>query len=288
MVKVEERTFDGALPERLLGRPKPGTRLYWLGQAGFVVECGGRRLVIDPYLSDSLAEKYRGKALSHERMMAAPTSPDGLGQVDLVLSTHQHTDHMDPATLKPLFAARPSLYLVAPAAARNDALDRSGLAEDRLLLMDAGERIEPLPGLFVTATRAAHETVERDAAGRHRFLGYLIEADGFNVWHSGDCVPFDGLIDEVRALSPDVVLLPVNGRRPELTRKGIAGNFSIVEAVEIARTIGAGTMIAHHYGLFAFNTADTAEIDRFATETASPRVLRAQTGIAYELRRQTI
>jgi hypothetical protein len=55
MTEVEEKRFEGALDARLAARPGAGTRLYWLGQAGFVLESEGRRLVIDPYLSDSLA-----------------------------------------------------------------------------------------------------------------------------------------------------------------------------------------------------------------------------------------
>jgi L-ascorbate metabolism protein UlaG (beta-lactamase superfamily) len=286
MTEVEEERFEGALAGRLAARPGAGTRLYWLGQAGFVLESEGRRLVIDPYLSDSLAEKYRVTAFPHERMMPPPVGVKGLGEVDMVLTTHQHTDHMDPSTLKPLFATRPTARLVAPAAAREEALKRSGIDEERLIALDAGERIEPLPGLFVTATRAAHETLERDAAGHHRFLGYLIETGPFRIWHSGDCVPFAGLIEEVAALAPQVTLLPVNGRRPALSERGIAGNFSIEEAIKTALAVGAGTMIAHHYGMFAFNTADPWEIDRQAAAITSPRVLRGRTGVAYEFGRR--
>ena len=39
------------------------TSLYWLGQAGFVLDIGAHRLLIDPYLSDSLAAKYAGTAI---------------------------------------------------------------------------------------------------------------------------------------------------------------------------------------------------------------------------------
>jgi L-ascorbate metabolism protein UlaG (beta-lactamase superfamily) len=46
------------------------------------------------------------------------------------------------------------------------------------------------------------------------------------IWHSGDCVPFDGLVEEVASLAPDVALLPVNGRRPKLAAAGIMGNFT--------------------------------------------------------------
>ena len=45
--------------ERIASWPKPGERgIVWLGQAGFWIETGEARVLIDPYLSDSLAQKY--------------------------------------------------------------------------------------------------------------------------------------------------------------------------------------------------------------------------------------
>lgn len=274
-------SFDGTLAARLAQAPLDRPSLYWLGQAGFVLDAGGKRLVIDPYLSDSLAEKYRGRLYPHQRMMSAPITTDSLGRVDLVLSTHQHTDHMDPATLQPLLAARPGVKLVAPLAAEGEASKRSGVTPDRLLLVDAGQRIQPLPDIFVTATRAAHETLERDEAGHYRFLGYLIEIAGLRIWHSGDTIPFDGMVAEVTALHPDVVLLPVNGRSAELLANGVPGNLALDEAISLARAVGAKALIAHHFGMFDFNTADPAMIDGLAARTATPRLFRAALNTVY-------
>ncbi|MEP6565283.1 MAG: SIS domain-containing protein, partial [Mesorhizobium sp.] len=120
-------------------------------------------------------------------------------------------------------------------------------------------------------------------SGRHSFLGYLIEADGIRIWHSGDCVPFDGLIEEISALGPDLALLPVNGRSVELSSKGIAGNFSLAEAIETTRAIGASSLIAHHHGMFAFNTVAPESIDAAAASTVKPRILRARTNVTYTL-----
>jgi L-ascorbate metabolism protein UlaG (beta-lactamase superfamily) len=259
--------------------------LHWLGQAGFVIEGAGRRLVIDPYLSDSLARKYAGRLYPHERMMAAPVSPLQLGAVDLVLSTHQHTDHMDPDSLAPLLAQQPHLRLVAPRACRDEARRRAGIGDERLLLVDAGERIAPLPGVAVIATRAAHETLERDQAGRHRFLGYVIEIAGCRIWHAGDTVPFDGMVAEVAALEPDIALLPVNGRSAALLANGVPGNLALDEAIGIGRDVGARAIIAHHFGMFEFNTADPATIDqaamRLAENGAGTRLLRAALDTVY-------
>ncbi len=282
--RLVEITFDAHLAERLSTPPADGVRFYWLGQAGFVLEMDGRRLVVDPYLSDSLAEKYRGTARPHMRMMPPPILPESCRGVDLVLSTHAHTDHMDPGTLPPLLKANPQAKLIAPRATRQQALDRSGTAEDRLILVDSFQTIEPFPGLAITATRAAHEALETDGAGHHRFLGYVFETDGLRIWHSGDCIPFDGLVEEVSPHAPDIVLLPVNGRRPELSQNSVPGNFTIDEAISIAGALGAHHLVAHHHGLFDFNTESAANIDAAAATSYETDVLRARVGICYEWR----
>lgn len=84
-----------------------GPGIHWLGQAGFWIDTGAHRILIDPYLSDSLARKYAGQANDHRRMMPAPIAPEALPRPDVVLVTHAHTDHMDPETLGPLHCAFP-------------------------------------------------------------------------------------------------------------------------------------------------------------------------------------
>jgi L-ascorbate metabolism protein UlaG (beta-lactamase superfamily) len=272
--------FTGSLAERLAAPPAGGTVLRWLGQAGFVVDAGSWRLVIDPYLSDSLAAKYRGSVTPHERLMPPPVTAGGLARVDLVFCTHHHTDHMDPATLAPLAARHPGLRFVVPAASAALARERIGVGDARLVPLDAGEAVEPLPGVLVRAVRAAHETLERDAEGRHRFLGYGIEAGGVCLFHSGDTVPFPGQAEEVAALAPDLALLPVNGRSERLRTLGIAGNLTLEEAIALCAACGIGAMIAHHHGMFAFNSADPAAIDA-AAAGAPCRLFRARTQMDY-------
>ena len=282
MPEILALPFTEPLADRLMKAPTPGTRLFWLGQAGFIIEAAGRRIVIDPYLSDSLAEKYRHGRFSHERMMPPPVLPDELAMVDLVVVTHHHSDHMDPETLKPLMNKTPDLRMVAPAASRELASQRSGVAQNRLILLDVGDEYAPFNGIRITATPAAHEVREKDERGQDRFLGYLMDVDGFRIWHSGDGIPFDGLVGLVKPLKPDLGLLPVNGRSPTLSNHGVPGNFSLEEAIATASAVGAKTLIAHHYGMFAFNTADPGVID--AAAIVSPiQLLRAQTGFSYEV-----
>jgi L-ascorbate metabolism protein UlaG (beta-lactamase superfamily) len=286
-VSLQGENFSASLRERLADpatTPRDGeVVLYWLGQAGFVIEWGEFRMLIDPYLSDSLAEKYKGTKFPHTRMMAAPFLPDELDRLDLVLCTHRHTDHMDPGTLQPLAERFRDLRFVVPAAVTDEAIKRCGVGVDRLIPVSAGERIEILPGCFVSPVPSAHESLDMDDEGRYPWLGYVIEAGRVRLYHSGDCVPYAGLAEAVAALKPHVAMLPVNGRDAERSGNGVPGNFTLDEAIALAKESGTDALIAHHYGLFDFNTIPADAIDkRIKREAANGfAMFRAQTGTAW-------
>jgi L-ascorbate metabolism protein UlaG (beta-lactamase superfamily) len=280
--RLIENPFPEPLAQRLRAPAQSDAALYWLGQAGFLIEIVGLRVVIDPYLSDTLAKKYANSRFSHERMSPPPVAPEELGPIDLVLCTHHHTDHMDPGTLAPLARLWPSLRFVVPAASAALARERIQVDDARLIAVGAGESVRPLPGLLIRVARAAHETIERDDQGHCRFLGYALSALGATIFHSGDCVPFAGQREEIAGLAPDVALLPVNGRSAALMSAGFAGNFSVEEALTLCQDCSVPALIAHHYGMFAFNTVEPAEIDRTLAKAAVAGT-RARMQIAYSL-----
>jgi L-ascorbate metabolism protein UlaG (beta-lactamase superfamily) len=277
--------FSGTLAQRLAGpRSETGASTYWLGQAGFLIDTGHRRLLIDPYLSDSLAEKYRHGGFSHERLMAPPVAIADLPPIDFVFCSHSHTDHMDGETLAPIAERLPAVRIVVPRASLVVAQQKTGLAPGRFIGFDAGETLALEPDIEVAAVRAAHEELTRDEGGHHLFLGYVFRLGGISLFHSGDTIPFAGQEAEIEALKPDIALLPVNGRSQALRAAGIAGNFTLDEAVDVASACGIPILLAHHYGMFAFNTIPAEAIDaKAAAMAAPPRLLRAREGIEYRL-----
>lgn len=284
-MRLTETPLPAPLAQIMAQPPGNALRLFWLGQAGFVIEGSGRRAVIDPYLSDSLAEKYRGTRFPHRRMMPAPVAPGAIRHVDLVLATHAHTDHMDPGTLPALLAANPSATLIAPRAALVTAQDRAGIDPGRLRGIDAGEVLE-CGGITIAATRAAHETLARDPAGHHRFLGLMLVMGGARIFHSGDTIPFDGQNAEVAALHADLALLPVNGRDSIRAGNGVPGNLDMAEALALARAAAIPAMIAHHFDLFDFNTAPRAQIEAMARASRTPHAVAARADMSYGLASQ--
>ncbi|MCR9136380.1 MAG: MBL fold metallo-hydrolase [Alphaproteobacteria bacterium] len=263
--------------ERIQGfsrHAEPG--LFWLGQAGFWIETGRHRVLIDPYLSDSLAKKYAGKKHSHRRMMPPPISVEALPRPDIVLITHAHTDHLDPETLGPLHSRFPDLEFVVPAAREAIARERIGETAN-LVLVDAGDDLCPLDGLTIRVFPAAHETFDQDPYGRHPYLGYGISSNKLRIYHSGDSVPFEGLPQLVADYAPHIALLPVNGRDADRLADGIPGNFTLEEAIDLAKN--TPVLIPHHFGMFDFNTADPQVIDAAAANSSGlPMIMRPVAG----------
>src|SRR5436190_536086 len=127
--------------------------LTWLGQSGFLVESAGRRLLIDPFFSQ------------HEDRMYPPPPIDEFGaNIDLVLVTHEHLDHLDEASLHQVAARSPEVQIVAP----------EPIAGVRFTGVRPGDRFDA-----VTVVPAIHAVHPADgySTGDGRFVGYVLELD---------------------------------------------------------------------------------------------------------------
>lgn len=221
-------------------------RLWWLGQSGFLVQWRGRHLLLDPYLSDSLTEKYAATAKPHVRMTRRAVDPARLDFIDVVTSSHTHTDHLDAGTLTPLIAANPAVALVIAEANRDITVERLRVDPAMPVGLSVGDLVE-LGGFRIEAVPAAHETLDP------RFVGYVIGCGEWTLYHSGDTLWYEGMPERLRPYAIDVALLPINGRAPE---RQVAGNLDADEAAALGKAIRAQTVIPCHYEMFTFNTAD--------------------------------
>jgi len=245
--------------------------MWWLGQSGFLLQHEGRFLLMDPYLSDSLTRKYAATDKPHVRMAQRVVDPSRLDFVETVTASHGHTDHLDPDTLRPLLAANPRLRLIAPEAIRALAAERSGIDESRPIGLNAGQTCD-LVGFTLTAVPSAHDTLETDQSGHHRYLGYVVEAGPWRIYHSGDTRLWDGMAEQLAGFDLDAGLLPINGWSAE---RRVPGNLSIDEAVDLGVKARMRRVVPHHYDMFEFNTADPAAfLARARAHGLPPVVLR--------------
>jgi L-ascorbate metabolism protein UlaG (beta-lactamase superfamily) len=124
---------------------------------------------------------------------------------------------------------------------------------------------------------AAHNEIDRNELGQCKYMGYVIEIGGKKIYHSGDTLLFDGMANLLRPFKLDLALLPINGNDPT---RGVAGNLSIDEAIQLGLDIEAKLVIPCHYDMFTFNTADPKEFTAKAEATGlNHRVLRVGEGM---------
>lgn len=232
-----------------------GLHAWWLGQSGFLVQWQGKHLLFDPYLSDSLTLKYACTEKPHVRMTERVIAPERLDFIDVVTSTHNHTDHLDGETLVPLLKANPNMKLVLPEANRAFASDRLQCNPSEFIGMDDGTESEIGPFRF-HAIPAAHESIDRDDAGRCHFLGYIVQFGPFTVYHSGDTIRYGGMAERLSQWEIDLAFLPINGSRPE---RKVPGNLWGREAAQLAKDAGIRAVIPCHFDMFEFNTVTPEE-----------------------------
>jgi L-ascorbate metabolism protein UlaG (beta-lactamase superfamily) len=229
--------------------------LTWFGQAGFALATAGVTLLVDPFLSPW-----------HGRRYEASITPAQAAGVDLVCCTHEHIDHFDAGSVPAIAAASPQAVFVVPAPIV-DMVTEAGISPDRVLGVQPGEAHE-VAGITIRPVPARHGVTMDDAygfgqelsGGAIRFLGYVLEIGGMRVYHAGDTIHYDGMQGTVRALAPDVALLPVNGRHAEREARGIVGNLNEREAAWLATEIGVATLIPMHHDLFEGNLGSSAAV----------------------------
>lgn len=250
---------DALLADIAQAQAEGRARLWWLGQSGFLVCTKEATVLFDPYLSDSLTKKYAGTDKPHTRITERVIEPECLQGIDVITSSHTHTDHLDAETLQPLLATNPQAKLLIPRANRTFVLERLRKVAASLVELDAGESVR-VAGVTFHGIAAAHNTVERDEHDHCRFLGFVAQLAGRTIYHSGDTLLHDELIPSLLRFKIDVAILPINGNKPE---RRVAGNLNGCEAAQLAWDIKARVAIPHHFDMFEFNTASP---DEFAAE----------------------
>ncbi len=209
--------------------PEGAVRLWWLGQAGFAFKTpGGKIVYVDPYLSDAV-ERLHG----FKRLSLSPIAADEV-RADLVVLTHEHTDHLDPDALPAIARNNPQCRFAAPAGC-TEGLAQAGVAADRRVLLEANRRHD-LGAATVHTVLADHGDYSPSA------LAMVLDFAGVRVMLSGDTSLRSGLFQPLVDLKPDVVLPCING---------VFGNMNHIDAARLVQQAKPRFAIPCHYWTFA-------------------------------------
>ncbi|MBB5352551.1 N-acyl-phosphatidylethanolamine-hydrolyzing phospholipase D [Haloferula luteola] len=220
--------------------PDTGWRVSWLGHASFLLEGQGRRLLIDPVFSDFCAPL---PLPSMKRLSPPPCSVEALGEVDAVLLTHTHYDHLDLPTLRHF---RGSMMVVPTGYA--GWMQRRGFESVREL--GWWDEMELFDGVSVKASPARHFSArtpfDRNPSG---CCGYRIEGGGVALWHAGDSGDAP-IFDEVgeRWGPVDFGMIPIGAYSPRWFMSRV--HLDPRQATRVFRVTRCRRAVGMHWGTF--------------------------------------
>lgn len=224
------------------------------------ISFGGHATALVRYASLTiLCDPMLGRWVRGVKRATAPgLSAEALAQVDLVLITHGHVDHLHRGTLARL--PRTATIVVPPRTAHRV----SDLGFARVVEIEVGQSIQDR-GVDI-ATAAVRHGDSDDV----RALSYVIRGDGPSVYFCGDSGYFSGFADIGERLQPDIALLPIGGYYPLSFRER---HMSPLDALYALEDLRSRVMIPIHHGAFALSYERLDEPRRWLAELVKERRL---------------
>ncbi len=201
--------------------------ITYLGQAGLLFEADGKKIVIDPYLSDNVRnfepENARRLPIDERFLEIAP---------DIILITHNHLDHLDHETLKHYLKRDSQAFVFCPTGGYQEL--RKTYPDTRcnyVLFNDGTEWTEG--GIRIRAVAAEHSDPNA--------IGIILSFEGKNYYITGDTLYSERVFASLPSEPIYAVFLPCNGR---------GNNMNMTDASRFAARIGAQYAVPFHIGMF--------------------------------------
>lgn len=210
-------------------------KITYLGQAGFLFEKDGFKIMIDPYLSDSVEKinpkNYRRVAVDESLFEIEP---------DVMIFTHNHLDHYDPETVERFITADSKILVLSPKSVWDEVRKIGGGNNYVLFNRHTSWTAN---GIKFTAVKAEHSDITP--------IGVIIDDGDKKYYITGDTLYneeiFDDIPDDIYAL-----FLPING---------VGNNMNKVDALRFVERVNPQKTVPIHIGMFDEFTADDFDCD---------------------------
>lgn len=226
-------------------------KITWLGQFGLLIQTKNCTLMMDPYLTDSIADR-----LGADYSRLVPLREEYLAvKPDVILLSHDHTDHLDVPSLKQLLNTPVQCEILAGANAWTKARTEVGGNHNYVRMVPGSEW--STGDFHIRAVSAVHSDPTA--------IGFVIHAEGKTIYLTGDTLYSCELLQQIGE-PVDILFTVVNG---------LGNNMNGTDAARLAAALQPRIAIPVHWGLFA-KYADTP--DRFlqAAESLGVHARRAE------------
>ncbi|AMR26684.1 hypothetical protein A0257_05895 [Hymenobacter psoromatis] len=239
--------------------------LVWLGHACFLLRIQGVSLLFDPVLFSSLGLRRRHPL---------PCRPEDVRNIDYLLLSHAHRDHLDEQSIKLLARQNPRMKVLS-------SLGMAGLLRGiapGLPVQEAGwwqqYDLGPDAPFEIYYLPASHWS-RRGLFDLNKILwgSFLIKTADRLIYFAGDTSYADHFEQIEQTFGPiDIVLMPIGAYKPAFMMS--KSHVNPHEAAKAANVLRAGHVVPMHYGTFDLSDEPASEPLRLLTEVAAGGLLR--------------
>ena len=222
----------------------------WLGHASFIVRIAGKMILTDPFIGKTAGPMGIGP----KRFVASPLTVDELPQVDVIVVSHDHYDHLDAHAINN-YRFKKTTQVVVPLGLGQFFAKRGypNVVEHDWWDSWVDE------GLTITTLPAVHFS-GRGLFDRNKTLwaSFAFTSEDENIWFSGDTAAGEVFQEIGERHGPfDLALVAIGAYEPRSIMRSI--HASPEEAIQIAREIGAKQAIGMHWGTIRLTPEDAFE-----------------------------
>ena len=217
-------------------------KIIWLGQAGLLFIKNGFKIMIDPYLSDSVEKNnpasFRRQAVDESLFEIKP---------DVMIFTHSHLDHYDPETVCRFISADTNIVVLSPASVWQEVRKIGG---NNNYIQFNRHTVWTENGIKFTAVKAEHSDITA--------IGVIIDDGDKKYYVTGDTLYNEEIFNDI---PNDIyaVFLPVNG---------VGNNMNMTDAKRFCERVNAKAAIPIHCGMF-----DDTDMNKFGYKNkAVPKI----------------
>jgi len=246
---------------RTVGKPKfipsPGSwdsngiTAAWLGHSTVLLNFYGLTILTDPVLCKRVGADTCVGTIGAKRLVAPALSAHQLPPIDLVLLSHAHMDHLDPASLRALRGTPRAVT----AHSTLDLLNDCPLTTPEALSWGQKTQISTAHGkVQVTAFEVNHWGARWKVDRYRGYNGYLLEREGKKLIFGGDTA-WTTSFRSLRPLGPlELAIMPIGAYQP-----WVCSHCTPEQAVQMADDAGANYFLPVHFKTFAFGREGIVE-----------------------------
>ncbi len=230
----------------------PGLRAWWLGHASVLVEIDGVRILTDPVLSQRASPfQFIGPA----RLHPAPLALAEWKNIDAVIISHDHFDHLDMLTVQQLAAKSNGgahFYVGLGIGAH---LQRWGVPLAQIHEMDWWEQAS-IKGVAIHCAPARHYSGRKSMDNSTLWASWMLKGPAHSAYFSGDT----GYAPHLKAIrerlgAPDLALIKIGAYGDTW----LDIHMHPEAAVQAHQDLGAAVLLPVHWATFNLAYHDWAE-----------------------------